>query len=364
MLKAYSYRLKPSKEEYRLLCQACGNSRFVYNHLLGLLKESYEKYGVRKDFKALSKDLTALRDDGEHDWLKDCSRVVEQQALRDLMAAMANFFLSVRRRKEGGGGPAVGFPKFKRKNRDRDTARYENGVRVDFTAGRIHLEKVGDVKFRPNRRFPEGSRIVNATVVRDHCGDMEVRVLVEDGCLPPPKAKVTEDGAVGVDLGIKSLAALSDGTVIPNPKFMERAQKKLEKLQKAFARTVKGSKHHEELRLKIARLYRKVYNRRTDSIHQFTAALTDAYSTVVIEDLGVSGMMANHNLAGHIQSASFREVRRQLEYKCLWKGVNLVVIGRFVHFEQEVLRVRIREEGPDPFRQGMDVSGMRESPRP
>ena len=188
---------------------------------------------------------------------------------------------------------------------------------------------MGKVKFLRNREFSSRSKIINAMVTRDRCGDMWVSILVEDGSSPVPKAKVSEEGAIGIDMGLKDLAILSDGTVYGNPKYMEKLLGKIKAVQQAFSRTEKKSKRHEALRRKLAKLYRKLRNCREDYIHKMTCALTDSYTTIVIEDLNVKGMMSNHNLALHIQSASWGEIRRQLDYKCRWKGVNLIFVGRF-----------------------------------
>jgi putative transposase len=130
-------------------------------------------------------------------------------------------------------------------------------------------------------------------------------------------------------MGLKDLAILSDGTVYGNPKYMEKLLGQIKVVQQAFSRTEKKSKRHEALRRKLAKLYRKLRNCREDYIHKMTCALTDSYTTIVIEDLNVKGMMSNHNLALHIQSASWGEIKRQLDYKCRWKGVNLIFVGRF-----------------------------------
>ena len=329
MLKGYRYKLDPTPEQYRSLSQACGNSRFVYNHFLGRQKEEYAETGSFLSFKAMSKELTALRGGEDAPWLRDCCRVVLQQALRDLERSFGNFFSSRRKAASGEGGQKSGFPSFKRKGRGDDSARYVNGVAVDFKVRTIWLEKVGMVKFLRNREFPTGSKIMNATVKRDRCGDMWVSVLVEDSSSPAPKAKVSEEGAVGIDMGIKDLAVLSDGTVYGNPKFMEKLLGKIKAVQRALSRTQKDSNRHRAMRLKLAKLFRRLSDCRTDYIHKMTCALTDTFTTVVIEDLGIRGMMSDHSLALSIQSASWGEIGRQLEYKCRWKGVNLIRVGRF-----------------------------------
>jgi putative transposase len=329
MLKGYRYKLDPTPEQYHSLSQTCGNCRSVYNYLLGKQKEEYAKTGKFIRFKDMSKMLTALRNGDERPWLRDSSRVPLQQAVINLDRALTNFFNSRKKAAAGEGGQKAGFPAFKCKHRSEDTAKYVNGVAVDFVKRTINLEKVGKVKFLRNREFPSGSKIINATVTRDRCGDMWVSVLVEDGSSPVPKAKVSEEGAVGIDMGLKDLAILSDGTVYENPRYMEKLLGKIKVIQQAFSRTKAGSNRHEAMRRKLAKLYRKLRDCRVDYIHKMTCALTDNFSTVVIEDLSVKGMMSNHNLALHIQSASWGEIERQLDYKCKWKGVNLIRIGRF-----------------------------------
>ena len=143
------------------------------------------------------------------------------------------------------------------------------------------------------------------------------------------KTKISEDTAVGIDLGIKDYAILSDGTKYGNPKFLEKGHKHLKLLQQRFARTQKDSNRHEAMRLKVAKEFRKIANRRSDFLHKLSTDLISRFDTICLEDLNVECMMKNHHLANNIQSAAWSEFVRQLEYKTEWEGKNIVFIGRF-----------------------------------
>ena len=155
-------------------------------------------------------------------------------------------------------------------------------------------------------------------------------VIVVDDLQPKPaKAKLTKENAIGVDLGIKDYAILSDGKKFSNPKHLEKAQKNLAHLQKVFARKGKDSANHERMRIKVAKYHRCITNRRNDFLHKLSTHLVRNFDTICLEDLNVKGMEQNHNLARAIQSASWSEFVRQLTYKAEWYGKNILFIGRF-----------------------------------
>ena len=134
--------------------------------------------------------------------------------------------------------------------------------------------------------------------------------------------------AVGVDLGVKALATLSDGTIIANPRNLGRKLRKLRYLHKSMSRKKKGSKNYEKAKLGLAKMYLRVFNIRQDTLHKLTTYLAKSHSRAVIEDLCVSGMMKNRKLARAIMDSGFYEFRRQLEYKCQWYGTQLMVAPR------------------------------------
>ena len=143
------------------------------------------------------------------------------------------------------------------------------------------------------------------------------------------RTKPLKETAVGIDLGIEDYAILSDGTKFTNPKHLEKAQQKLAWLQRDFARTKKGSKNREKMRVKVAKCYRTISNQRNDFLHKLSTHLVRNYDTICLEDLNVKGMEQNHHLARAIQGAAWSEFVRQLEYKSEWYGKNVLFIGRF-----------------------------------
>jgi len=132
-----------------------------------------------------------------------------------------------------------------------------------------------------------------------------------------------------VDLGVKTLATLSDGSTIANPKHLAAAQRRLARAGRLYARTIRGSAGRSKAADRLARLHVRVANLRADSLHQLSARLARDYETVVLEDLNVAGMLRNHRLARVINDAGFAELRRQLEYKTTRQGGTLVIVDRF-----------------------------------
>jgi len=130
-------------------------------------------------------------------------------------------------------------------------------------------------------------KIGTLTVSRDKCGDFWCSIVIDDKQELKPKAKVSSSTTVGIDLGIKDFAILSDGTKISNPKYYENALKRLAKLQRDFARTQKGSSRHERARIRVARKYRHITNMRLDFLHKLSTYLISSFDTICLEDLNV-----------------------------------------------------------------------------
>ena len=144
-----------------------------------------------------------------------------------------------------------------------------------------------------------------------------------------PAAEPPKGGSVGIDLGVKNLATLSDGAVVPNPRYLKKSERKLKRAQQVLSRKVKGSNRREKARAKVARLHARVANRRLDAMHKLTTRIAETFSDISIEDLHVAGMVKNRHLAKHIADAAFGEFRRQLEYKTARTGARLHVVDRW-----------------------------------
>ena len=319
MIHAYKYKLKPTIKQRKKLSQTFGSVRFIYNWGLNRKKEAWEKNKEKISYGQLSKELTALKKDGEHEWLTNCSSVALQQSLRNLDNAYTRFFKEKK-----------GCPKFKSKKNSNDSAKFISGVHFDFNEMRVDIPRVGKVKFLKNQVFDENQvKIGTLTVSRDKCGDYWCAIVVEDNKPQVEKAEICEETAVGIDLGIKDYAILSDGTKYDNPQFLERELAHLATLQQRFAKTQKGSKRHEKMRVKIAKLHRKIRNKRADYLHKMSTDIVQRFDTICLEDLNITGMVQNHNLARAITSVAWNEFNRQLKYKSDWRGKNVVLIDRF-----------------------------------
>lgn len=319
MLKAYKYKIKPNKQQQELLGKFFGCVRYVYNWGLNAKTSAYKENGKAVGYSELAKELVNIKKQDEYEWLNECPGVSLQQSLRCLDNAFTSFF-----RKNGK------YPRFKSKKRSKDTVKFIQSVHFDFENWTVKLPKLGKVKLCMNKTFDQSKcKQGTCTVSRDHCGTYWCIITVDDLKPKPTKTKLVKVNAVGIDLGIKDYAILSDGTKFTNPKHLEKVQRKLAWLQRDFARTKKDSKNHERMRIKVAKCYRSITNQRNDFLHKLSAHLVRNYDVICLEDLNVKGMEQNHHLARAIQGAAWGEFVRQLEYKSEWYGKNVLFIGRF-----------------------------------
>lgn len=318
MIKAYKYKLQPNKRQRELLKQFFGCARFIYNWGLNRKTSAYKENGTTVTYNMLAKELTSLKKEEQYLWLQNVPNECLQQSLRNLENAYTRFF----REKKG-------YPKFKSKKTHVGKCKMINSTYFDFEGWKVKLPKLGWVKMCKNQTFNTELKHGTVTVSIDPCGTIWCSVVVDDGQPNSSKTKMEEATAVGLDLGIKDFATLSDGTKVSNPKFYEKSQKRLAKLQKQFARTKKDSKRHQTLRVKIARLHRSIHNQRVDMLHKLSTYLVKNYNTICLEDLNVEGMLKNGHLSKSIQSASWSMFKDMLQYKADWHGKNILFIGRF-----------------------------------
>lgn len=243
MKRAYKFKIKPTIKQQQQLLQSFGCARFIYNWGLDLKIKAYKDLKISVSYIDLAKQLTQLKKTEEHKWLNDIPAVSLQQSLRNLDTAYSNFF----RTKQG-------FPKFKSKKYSKDSVKYINSVKFDFENWKVKIPKCGWVKLCKNKTFDISQvKLGTLTVSRDKVGEYWCSIIIDDNKEMKPKTKVSSETAVGIDLGIKDYAILSNGIKIANPKFYEKSLKRLAVLQRRFARTQKGSKRHERARIKVAK---------------------------------------------------------------------------------------------------------------
>ena len=330
--EAVKVRLDPTPRQERLMASHAGAARFAYNAGLAHVKEALDNgepvdwshYSLRRWWNENKDELAVNKTTGEVWWSQN-SKESYSGGLRSLAQGLSNWSKS---RKGQRKGKRVGFPRFKSKNTVMRFA-YSTGFTAP-TAGDpygLKLPRIGRVHCMENvYDRVNGARLVRITVSR-RAGNWCASLTVERE--PTAPATAPKLGAVGVDLGVKNLATLSDSTVIPSPRALSAKLRALRKAQRALSRKVKGSARREKAKGRVARLYARVADVRADVINKATTMIAENYSVVCIEDLNVAGMAKNRHLARSLSDAALGEFRRQLEYKTARTGAVLRVVDRW-----------------------------------
>ncbi|MHA2058368.1 MAG: RNA-guided endonuclease InsQ/TnpB family protein [Candidatus Thorarchaeota archaeon] len=315
--KAYRYELDPNNTQRSSLLQHAGVARFAFNwgleHRITRFKNNQGAARFTDSMKQ-HKLLNSLKKT-QFSWMYECSKCAPQEALRDLNRAFRNFYRGMKT------GKKIGFPRFKKRG-VRDSFRLTGIIR--FEGRKLQLPRIGKVRVKEKREAYYNGRILSVTV-RRISNRWFASVTVEEEIADPSPIQRPK---VGVDLGVKTLATLSDGTTFPNPRALGRRLKRMKRVSRSFSRKKQGSKNREKAKLRLAKMYLKTFNLRQDTLHKVTTYLAKSHSTIVIEDLHVSGMMKSKRLAKAIADVGMYEFRRQLEYKCKWYGSKLVVAPR------------------------------------
>ncbi|NMG21615.1 RNA-guided endonuclease InsQ/TnpB family protein [Brasilonema bromeliae] len=315
MLLGFKTELNLNNYQRTQLAKHVGTARHAYNWGLGLCLGILDHNRLHPDKKIkfptaidLHKWLVAIVKP-ENSWYKDVSKCAPQYALKALREGFAKWFS-----KKGGR------PKFKKKGRD-DSFTLDGTIKV-LEQKKIQLPVIGILQ--TYEKLPIGHCPKNITISRQAdrwfiSWRIEVSTLVTEKNMD----------VVGVDLGVKSLATLSTGEVVNGSKSYRKYRQKLARLQRRLSRKVKHSSNWYSAVIDVAKLHRKIANIRGDTLHKLTTYLSKNHATVVIEDLNVSGMLANHKLAASVADMGFYEFRRQLEYKCKLNGSSLIIADRF-----------------------------------
>src|SRR5271170_4737071 len=317
----YNYRLHPTPGQQQALARAFGCARVVFNDALRARQQAHQAGLAYVTDGELSARLTAAKATPERAWLGEVSAVVLQQALADLNTAYRNYFASLKGERKG---PRVRPPRFRSRKDTRQAIRFTANARFTVLPnGKLRLPKIGDVPVRWSRPLP--SEPSSVTVIRDCAGRYFASFVVQadSGALPEAES------VLGIDLGLKHFAVLSDGRKIASPRFLRRAGNKLRRAQRSLSRKQDGSRNRDKARVKVARSHGRVADARREFHHQLSTALIRDNQAVAVEDLCVKGL-ARTRLAKSVHDAGWSAFTGMLEYKARLNGREFHRIGRFV----------------------------------
>ncbi|EFN8419089.1 transposase [Escherichia coli O145] len=322
-LQAFKFQLRPGGQQEREMRRFAGACRFVFNRALALQNENHEAGNKYIPYGKMASWLVEWKNATETQWLKDSPSLPLQQSLKGLERAYKNFFQK-----------RAAFPRFKKRGQN-DAFRYPQGVKLDQENSRIFLPKLGWMRYRNSRQV---TGVVKNVTVSQSCGKWYISIQTESEVSTPvhPSASM-----VGLDAGVAKLATLSDGTVFEPVNSFQKNQKTPARLQRQLSRKVKFSNNWQKQKRKIQRLHSCIANIRRDYLHKVTTTVSKNHAMIVIEDLKVSNMSksaagtvsqpgrnvrAKSGLNRSILDQGWYEMRRQLEYKQLWSGGQVLAV--------------------------------------
>jgi putative transposase len=309
MLRVIKVRLYPNTEQQQSLEQSFGNCRWLWNYCLNLMNQTYLDTGKGLSGHEVKKLIPQLKK--EYEWLSDAYSSCLQQACLNLGVAFNNFF--EKRAK---------YPRFKSKH-GRQSIQYPQNVKIFDNF--LKIPKIGDVKAIIHR--PIEGKIKTVTVSKNCSNQYFASVLFEDGQEKPQSN--AEGKAIGIDVGLTHFAITSDGSKFANPRFLTKHEKNLKRKQRQLSRKQKGSNNRNKARKKVARVHRKITNCREDFLHKLSRRIVDENQVIILENLNVKGMMANHCLAKAIAQVGWGMFSTMLKYKAENEGKIYQEVDRF-----------------------------------
>lgn len=325
MLRAVKVRLYPIAYQTTQINKLFGSCRVVYNHALDRKINQYKEYKISENRTTLSYWFHhELLNNPDFKYLKEHNTKVLKQSIMDMLTAYKNFY-----------NHHKGYPKFKSKHNNKQSFRFPIDAiskMNDYTSYKLSLANIKNIKFRCSKKYAEylqkhKANIRQATLTKLPCGEFYLSILV-DGDLTHKGVQDT-DNCVGIDLGIKNFVITSEGEVFDNLHFKKNETNKLKRLQKQLSRKQKGSKNRNKARIKLAKTYKKINDKKQYYLHQVFNSLINENQVICMEDLNVKGMLKNHKLAESTSEMNFGEFSQMLKYKARWYNRKIVFVDRY-----------------------------------
>ena len=327
--RGYKAELDLTNEQRTACMKHAGAARWAYNYGLRRKREAYQAGLPVPSAKDLHREINALKKT-EIPWAYEVSKCAMQEALRDLDDAYKHFFRKVALKKAGKHKGKCGYPRFKSKKKAIGGARFTGSIHVYPDA--IQLPRVGLLRLKEQNYLPMNVKIGSATI-SEQAGRWYVSICVHEE-QPEPRAATGEP--IGVDLGIKTLAAVSDGRTFDNPKALRKRLTAVKRTSRRHSRKKKGSQNRKKAQRRLARMHARIANIRKDALHKATSALVartkpdeQRPAVIVLEDLNIGGMLKNRKLSRAVADVGMYEFRRQIEYKAAFAGVQVKVVSRW-----------------------------------
>lgn len=315
MLKAYKYRIYPDEDQKEQIKVHFGACRFVYNWALEQKIKTYQQ--SKKSISRFDLQRILVHEvKPANEWLKKTNSQALLASLVNVESAFTKFFRE-----------KTGFPNFKSRKNPVQSFQLPQHYTIDFDTNIIKLPKIGEVKVVLHRKF-EGE-MKTATISRSNTGKYYISILVDNEIELPTKQEFSDSTTIGMDVGIKDFAVISNGEKVENPKHLKNSLKRMKCLQKRVSRKIKGSNNRNKARHHLSKIHETISNQRNNFQHQLSFRLISENQAISLETLNVKGMIKNHCLAQSISDAGWSSFVTKMEYKAEWFGKTILRIGRF-----------------------------------